>query len=394
MKGLKLVILILLVLLSSGVFLQEGSKEILLSKKRQIEKEIELTNKLLEDTRSKRSNTISELKLLKKRLQQRNRLIEELGNEVKHLDDEISDNEETLNSLKSDLEKVKTEYASLIYHAFKNRDSNLNFMYLLASNDINQFYIRFKYLEQYKDYRHKQVELIRRLNLVIEHKIISLNRTKREKMNLINMELGERATLLRETNETDRVVMILQQQEDELKKKLTEKEKIARKLESEIEELIRNEAKRTTFNALTPTDRIISDDFSRNMGGLPWPTEQGVITDRYGEHPHPVIRNLMVRNNGIDIGTVPGGTARSIFKGVVSKVFNIKGANTTVIIRHGNYYTVYHNLVNVKVRVGEEVETKQIIGEVYSNPDSNETVIHLEIWKELEKQNPEKWLSN
>lgn len=383
----------ILMLFAAQVFLQESEKEILFSKKRQIEKEIELTNKLLEDTRSKKSNTINELKLYRSKLIQRNRLIEQLGNEISRLDEEILSNQKTLESLKKDLVKVKREYANLIYHAFKNRNANLNFMYLLASDDINQFYIRFKYLQQYKEYRYKQVELIKKLNLVIELKIVELVQKRREKTDLINKELAERATLINETKQTDRIVTVLSKKEEDLKKELRQKEKIAKKLEKEIEDVIKSEAKRSRFDALTPGDKIISNDFSKNMGRLPWPTEQGVITDRYGEHPHPVIKNLLVRNNGIDISTVKGSRARTIFEGEVSKIFSIKGANTTVIIRHGNFYTVYHNIVNVTVKVGEAVSLNQFLGDVYSDPESNETILHLEIWKELEKQNPEKWLS-
>lgn len=383
----------ILMLFAAQVFLQESEKEILFSKKRQIEKEIELTNKLLEDTRSKKSNTINELKLYRSKLIQRNRLIEQLGNEISRLDEEVLSNQKTLESLKKDLVKVKREYANLIYHAFKNRNANLNFMYLLASDDINQFYIRFKYLQQYKEYRYKQVELIKKLNLVIELKIVELVQKRREKTDLINKELAERATLINETKQTDRIVTVLSKKEEDLKKELRQKEKIAKKLEKEIEDVIMSEAKRSRFDALTPGDKIISNDFSKNMGRLPWPTEQGVITDRYGEHPHPVIKNLLVRNNGIDISTVKGSRARTIFEGEVSKIFSIKGANTTVIIRHGNFYTVYHNIVNVTVKVGEAVSLNQFLGDVYSDPESNETILHLEIWKELEKQNPEKWLS-
>jgi len=127
---------------------------------------------------------------------------------------------------------------------------------------------------------------------------------------------------------------------------------------------------------------------------LPWPTEQGVITEHFGEHDHPVIKNIKVRNNGIDITTVSDSRARAIFTGDVSKVFTIKGANTTVIIRHGNYYTVYHNLKGVNVHPGDKVTTKQIIGKVYSDVKTGETILHFELWKEMEKQNPEEWLSN
>lgn len=387
------VIILLLICCSVPVMVQD-QKETLISRKRELEKEIELTNKLIEDTRRKRENSLNELVLIKEKVRQRNALISELQTEISQIEADIAENQVTLQSLLKDLDKVKKEYASLIYHAFKNRNSELNFMYLLASESFNQFYIRLKYLQQYKAYRKKQVALIERLNLVIEHKIRELTASREEKRKLMNEALSMRATLISDSKETDRIVEVLQQREEELRKQLKEKERIAQKLEKEIEELIKREARNNTFARLTPEEKIISTDFANNLGRLPWPTQQGVITDRFGEHPHPVIKNLMVRNNGIDISTIPGAEVRAIFDGVVSKVFSIKGANTTVIIRHGNYYTVYHNLTSVMVKVGDQVRTKQVIGTVFSGEDSNETRLHFEIWKELEKQDPEKWLSN
>jgi murein DD-endopeptidase MepM/ murein hydrolase activator NlpD len=119
---------------------------------------------------------------------------------------------------------------------------------------------------------------------------------------------------------------------------------------------------------------------------LPWPVEKGVIVDHFGEHDHPVIKNVKVRNNGIDIATIMTAKARTVFEGDISKIFTIKGANTTVIIRHGNFYTVYHNLKNVNVHVGEKVNTKQYIGDVYYDAKAGETILHFEVWNGMEKQ--------
>lgn len=388
------IVVCLLISLSPNVFLQEYSKEELLQQKRQIEKDIELTNRLIEDTRSKRSNSLNELKLLKSRLIKRNRLIDQLNKELESINIEIEENNKTLQSLKKDLEKVKMEYSNLIYHSFKNKNANLNLMYLLASDDVNQFYLRIKYLQQYKEYRIKQINLINRLNKVIELKLKELAIQKQEKVVLINKQLTERANIKSEQEETREIVNILSKKEENLKKDLDDKKRIARKLEREIEELIKREAEKNKFARLTPADKIISEDFSKNMGGLPWPVEQGIVTEQFGEHQHAVIKNLTIRNNGIDISSIPNSQVRAIFKGEVSKVFTIKGANTTVIIRHGNYYTVYHNLVNVRVKVGDRVMVKQVIGDVFTDMRKGETVLHFEIWEELEKHNPEEWLSN
>lgn len=286
------------------------------------------------------------------------------------------------------------EYASLIYHSYKKKNDNLNLMYLLASDNINQFYVRVKYLQQYKEYRGKQISLIKRLNAVIELKIKELSVKKKEKIQLVNKQLTERATILSEREETNRIVEVLSKKESNLKRELDDKKRVAKRLQNEIEELIKREAEKNKFGRLTPEERIISTDFSKNKGRLPWPTEQGIVTEQFGEHRHAVIKNLTIRNNGIDITSVPNSVVRAIFKGTVSKVFTIKGANSTVIIRHGNFYSVYHNLINVRVKIGDQISTKQYIGEVFTDLRNSETVLHFEIWRELEKQNPEDWLSN
>jgi murein DD-endopeptidase MepM/ murein hydrolase activator NlpD len=148
------------------------------------------------------------------------------------------------------------------------------------------------------------------------------------------------------------------------------------------------------YDQLTPEEKLISDNFQGNKGKLPWPTERGVVTSRFGKHQHAVLKQVTVQNDGIDISTVQGAEARALFDGVVSKVVAILGANYTVIIRHGNFLTVYQNLINVRVKPGEEVSVKQILGTIFTEEDTNSTLLHIEIWKELNKQNPEDWLSS
>ena len=384
----------LLLFLGIEVFVQNTEKNKLIRKKEEIEKEIEFTNKLLNDTKNKRANSLQEFKLLKSKITNRNKLIIELNREIENTEKEIQENTNKLISLKGELEKSRNEYAALIYYAFKNNNTNLNFMYLLASKDINQFYARYSYLRQYKEYRLTQINLIIKLKKLIELNIEELTKRKQDLVNMVNKRLAEKALLLNDQQEIGEVIDKLQQQEEDLLKQIEEKKKLAKKLDKEIENLIKKEASKSRYEMLTPADRIISNEFASNKGRLPWPTEKGIITDQFGEHDHPVIRNLKIRNNGIDITTVPKIKARSVFNGEVSRVFSIKGANTTVIIRHGNYYTVYHNLVNVSVKAGDIVNTKDYIGEVYTDETNGQTILHFEVWKELEKQNPEDWLSN
>lgn len=200
--------------------------------------------------------------------------------------------------------------------------------------------------------------------------------------------------MLHESEETNTIVNGLKKRESDLLAELKRKKEISKRLEKEIKELIAREAKKNRFESLDQSEKVISMDFEKNKGKLPWPTQQGVITGKFGEHADPVIKDIIVRNNGIDITTLKESKVRAVFNGMVSKIFTIKGANSTVIIQHGNYFTVYHNIINVSVKVGEKVSMKDTIGEVYTDYKKGVSILHFELYKEFVKQNPELWLSN
>jgi murein hydrolase activator len=391
---LKYFIFILMLFLSVNVLLQEDKKNKLVEKKQKIEKEIEIANKLLDETRNRKKNSLNELKLLNTKIEKRNLFINQLNQELIKIDREINKNYRLIDSYMLELKKVREEYASLIYYAFKNRNTEFNFMYLLAAKDVNTFYARYKYLQQYKDYRKERINLIIALNKVIERKIEDLRLRKEKKLELVNRKLSERASLIKDSEETDKLVIDLKKQEKELITELEEKKEIYKKLEKEIEKLIKEENKKTNFSNLSAEQKELSKNFEDNKGRLPWPTNPGIITNKFGDHPHPIIKGVNIKNNGIDISALSNSAVRVIFDGKVSKIFIIKGANSTIIIQHGNFFTVYHNLVNVCVKVGQSVSTKDKIGEVYTDAKTGESILHLEIWKELEKQDPEIWLSN
>jgi len=219
----------------------------------------------------------------------------------------------------------------------------------------------------------------------------------------------------REKTEQKETLTKLQSKEKELKTKL-EKQILARKkLQKEIEDIIaeeirkaaeraKKEAENKTPNsktttttkgnfALTPAEKIISDNFGANKGLLPWPTERGVVTGLFGEHPHPVLKNIKVQSNGIDISTSEGSSARAIFDGEVSKIVTIGPSNKAILIRHGNFFTLYSNLKETKVKAGDKVKTKQSIGIINTVKEEGKTTLHIEIWQESTKLDPSLWLS-
>jgi len=339
------------------------TREELESKKQKNEEEIGEANDLLLETQKSRKINVNQIRLLQKRIDLRNSLITSIQDEIELINGEIEDKTSLINQMESDMNNLRMEYEKTIIHAYRNRGKYNQVMYFFAAENFNQAYKRLRYMQQFTKLRRDQAGMILQMqNEMAEEMVTSLQRKERE-----------------------------------LRKELREKQRVAEQLSEEIAEIIEAEMRRNRdmdmYRQLTPEEKIISDNFNENKGRLPWPTSRGIITGKFGLHQHAVLRGITVQNNGIDITTVEGAEARTMFDGVVSKIFAILGGNYAVIIRHGNFLTVYQNLIDVTVKKGDIVAVKQKLGTIYTDKESNTTELHIEIWRELEKQNPEAWLS-
>jgi murein DD-endopeptidase MepM/ murein hydrolase activator NlpD len=372
----------------------QEKKEELASQRELLLKEIDYTSKLLNETEEKKSVNIEKVQLLSKKILKRWELIRLYEIQINELNEKIYDRERSIKMLERELKTQKDAYAGFILYSYKNYDNYTKGLYLLASKDLNQLYLRKKYMEQLSLARKDKISLIKKLKLKIQSEINVLIKEKLQKEASLNAIQKEHAQLASEKISRERQIKALASEERRLKQLIEEKKRIEKEIATKIEELIKAEAKKGTKTKLTPEQVLISKDFEGNRGRLPWPIRQGVITEHFGEQNHPVIKDLVVRNSGIDIATNSGENARSIFDGEVSKIFAIKGANYTVIIKHGSYYSVYHNLYDVKVNVGDKVKTKDIIGKVSKNSSGDAGLVHFELWKGLEKLNPEDWISH
>ncbi|MFW5761185.1 MAG: murein hydrolase activator EnvC family protein [Cyclobacteriaceae bacterium] len=371
------------------------SKAQLQSERNHILDEIELLNKNLESTKESREATLNEFLLLDRKLVLRQRLIDQMTRELQFLQSRINDNQLVIESLQSDLKKIKDEYAKMIYYYYKNKDTQNKLMYILAAESFNQAYKRFKYLQQYSAFRKNQVKLINAVHRTLYNQILIIEDQIEEKATLQKQKEDELAQFTREKRHKEQQIVQLRSKEEDLLKQIKKQQEIAEKLEAEISRLIAEESKRSENRAyqLTPEEQLVSDDFRKNRGRLPWPTQQGIVIRGFGEHEHPILKGTKIRNDGIDISTVKGSDVRALFNGEVKRVFSILGANSTIIIRHGNFLTVYHNIVDVRVKAGDVVSVKEVIGKVPSDDKSETSTIHIEIWEEFTKLNPELWLS-
>lgn len=365
-------------------------------KRKNLIQDISYTNDLLKKNTQQKKLTVSQLAIISQKIDLRQSLIYQLENDLDNINRKILENQIIIESLKGDLEQIKEEYSKLIYYAYKNRSSYDRLMFVFSSKDFNQAYLRLKYFRQYNEYRRKQAESIEATQTIISEKISELNIDKDNKEGLLGRRKTEKVLLAEEENNQKSVINRLSQKESQLKQDLKAKALLAEKLQDKIQQLIAEEIakskKHSSFD-LTPEQKLISDNFASNKNRLPWPTKRGIVTEKFGEHPHPVLKGINIRNNGIDISTNPGEIVRTVFSGEVKKIFIIPGLNRTCIIRHGKYLTVYSNLDDVFVKVGENVDSKQTIGIVHTDSKEGIGTFKFQVWRENEKLNPEDWLA-
>jgi septal ring factor EnvC (AmiA/AmiB activator) len=369
-------------------------------KKQDAVREIEYTTKLLKEVQQDQRSSLSRLHLINNRIEQRNTIINSIKSEIQLYQEFIENNSMVIEMLENDVEEIKKEYAELIRSAYRNRNINDKILFLLSAENVNQAHRRFLYMKRYTAYRENQAELIETIQTVLNKQVGKLEYQKSIKQNLIKETQKETAQLSKEKSQQSLEFRKLQSRQGSLRKKLRQQQQIERQLERQIQQIIAEETRKSegtgeTVFALTPEQKLIGDNFAQNKRRLPWPVERGVVTEHFGIHRHPVLTNVHIENNGVNIATEAGSKVRAVFKGEVSRVFGISGGNMAVIIRHGKYLSVYSNLSEVLVKKGDPVAAKQTIGTVfYDKEESNKSILKFQIWHENQKLNPEEWIGD
>jgi murein hydrolase activator len=394
----------LTLLSTSYSYAQKQTKKDLENKKRQIQKEIDYTNQLLAETKKNKKRSLTELVALNKKISQREELIANINSQISLLDQQIKENNESIKGLQNDLTKLKAEYAKMIYYAYKNQDAYNRLVFIFASKDFEQAYMRLKYLQQYSEYRHQQAEKIAHTKKSLNEKVQELESKKSDKRVLLTGEETEKLNLTSEKGEKEQVFSQLQEQESKLKKDLEKKKKDADNLQQAIQRAIQKELEKAQKAAatenkpkpqklvLTPESQQLSNSFASNKGKLPWPVAKGIISEHFGVHPHPLMPNIDVNNNGVDIATNTGSIARVVFDGEVTAVGNMPGAGQFILVRHGDFLTIYANLKDVYVKTGDKITTKQNLGSILYDEDENKTVLQFQVWRGQTKLDPENWI--
>mgnify|MGYP001091942559 CR=1 FL=1 len=394
-----------IILLAAPVIAPAQTRADLEQNMQAIEREIRMINQMLQETQRTAQVNLNHLVMLNNQINRRQTLLRTINNEISAIDRRMRSLTENITALEQEMEELRESYAKMIRHAYRSRDSMRQLMFVFSASNFNQAYLRMKYLQQYARHRQLQAEKIRETGEELRARIAELEEERAVQQQLLVRQQEELASLSQEQASQNRTVTQLQRRERELMQQLRDQERAARELQRSIERIIAEEQRRareaaaaegrpaTDMFALTPEERILSDNFAENRGKLLWPVERGVITSYFGEQNHPVLRGIKINNNGVDISTTQGAKARAIFNGTVSRVFSIPGGNYAVIIRHGEYLTVYSNLAEVFVRNGQQVTIREELGVIATDQREQKTMINLQVWRGNNKMDPAQWIA-
>lgn len=347
--------------------------------------EISTTSRLIEIKKESRQDNLQELSLIEREISSREKLLENFNDEINQLDNQIEVNQMLVNDLESDIRQLKDEYARLLRDSYRRRDDLNEIMFLFSAGDFSEAYLRYRLIKEYGRYRQKQGEILIESQNRVQGLLREIRHQKTEKEGVLDEIELELNSLQDNRNRKAQLIQKLRTEQQWLQQSLKEKEAAAAKLENRISELIAAQKD-------DEVDTAESGKFADMMGRLTWPVEEGIIVNPFGEHRHPVLKNVTIKNNGIDIQTTGSSDVFNVHSGVVSMVVAIPGLNKVVIIRHGKYLTVYGNLVDVFVSKGDIVSAGHLIGKIYQDDSKIEEILHFEIREENTKLDPEQWL--
>jgi septal ring factor EnvC (AmiA/AmiB activator) len=356
--------------------------------------EISYVDNLLKQTELKKNAGLSDLRIIGSRLTLREQLISGMNEEISLLRERVEINSLAIKLMEEDLIKLKGDYASKIVNLWKLKKSTPQLAFIMSARDFNQGYKRIKYLQQITDFRREETEIIFEIMSQIEKVKADIQKDISGVSEIRSNEEKQREILSQERERKRKIVNALSTKEKQLKQELEDKKRAAQRIQSEINRLIDEERRKSKVSPMTPEMKLIGDNFADNKGRLPWPVEKGLITSKFGEQQHPDLKYVKENNIGIEITSENRTIVRSVFKGQVVGLFAIPGYNMSVIIRHGKYLSVYQNIVNLKVKNGDMVETRQEIAEVFMDKEKGSiSVLKFMVFNEKDMQDPELWLA-
>lgn len=372
---------------------QKTKRDLENEKKENLRKIVEAERILLE-TASRKAVTLGQLQALNQQIKARQSLINFVTSEIDVLNIEISDLSIVVSSLQNDLKNLKREYAEMIYASYKANRGNSKLMFLFSARSFNQLVQRMKYLEQYSDTRRLQAEQIMKVTHELSMQRSEVETKKGKQQTLLTQQIRESRKLASSKQRQSAFIVALNKKESQLRKEVYERKKAIEKLNTLIANIVDSEFEesKSVSTAVAASEAELSRLFERKKNKLEWPVNSGFISSKFGKQKHPVLKRITVINDGIGIQTQKNTKVKAVFEGVVSRIAFIESMNNIVIVRHGDYFTVYARLKDVDVKKGQRVKENDIIGEVYTNRDGI-SELEFQVWKKRTKLNPENWLA-
>lgn len=385
-------VLILLILASTLTFAQKKSKAQLQKEKQQSLTKINEVEKILKQTSNQKKNSLGELSALSQRIKEQENLINGIREELRFLDSEINENNDIINVLENDLEDLKEEYAAMLFAAQKTNNNTTRLTFLFSAESFHQLVMRMKYMEQYSEARKLQADQIVKVQDELSGQVRVIQTKRDEKNSLLNDQVRENENLAGLKGKQDKLLRNLVKEEKKLRRDLDETRKAVAKLDRLIDEIIKEELARAS-RAKSADAVALSSSFEENKNKFPWPVSSGFVSLGFGRQNHPVLKGIILQNNGVNIQTKQDEHVKTIFEGEVRKVAFIPTLGSTVIINHGDYLTVYAGLKEVFVKAGQKVTTNQEIGKVFSNTEGV-SELRFQIFKNTTALDPQAWLRN
>lgn len=393
---------ILMLLLSLSVHGQTNEQKVLETRREQLQKEIDDINRLLFAEKKQKGSVLDQMEVLDQKINVRQQLIRVTNQQANLLNRQINANIRNISKLREDLDNLKEEYALMIQKSYQNRSQQSRLMFLLSSEDFFQAFKRLQYMKQYTQFRKQQGMDILKKTEELTNLNKDLTEQRKVKQVLIAQNMKAKGELLTEIKAQKTLLNTIRKNESGYAAAIRKKKQEARKIDKQIEKLIRNAiaasnkkaGKRGTSNkfVLTPEATLVANNFSANKGKLIWPVEKGIKQQGFGVYKDAVYPGIKHQSNGVIIATDEGAKARAVFEGEVIAILAIPGGNKGVQIKHGNYISTYYNLSNLFVKKGDKVGIKEELGEIYTNRYNGLTQLKFYLYKDATRLNPEEWI--
>ena len=404
--------------LATPMWSQPPTQEELEQRKAKIQLEIQEKEKQLQSVKTKEKSVVGQLLIQKEKIGLKEKLIRTTEKQTKLLSNDIYVNQLKINQLNRDLEQLRKDYAEMILKSYKSRSEQSRAMFLLSSQNFLQAYKRAQYMKQYASYRKMQGEEIKGKTIQLEDYNVKIGAQKSEKEKLIAENEKEKQELVKEKQEQEKIANQIKKEKGKITAEIKKKQAETKKIDAQIKKMIRDAiiaANKKTAAAnvksnpkitaaekkaiesstnivLTPEGKLVSNNFKANKGRLPWPVEKGVVSLGYGNQPHPVFKTIEVHNSGVEISTESGASARAVFSGEVVQIQQVTPLKKAVLVRHGDFFTLYQNLSSVNVQPGDKVSAKEVLGKIRTDADGR-TILKFVISQNSTYFNPTTWLS-